>query len=447
MKRSAILTAAAFAIAALSSVSVSLSSEKSGPTDIALGARLLDVPASKNGFRPAGVKITRMFAGGNLTAAGLQVGDIIESVDSVSATVALCASVDDQPPHHATVAVRYARFAGGYWKVAKANVESKPNSKETNDDIVAFEASHVRASESIEHSWPSAGLKGNAKVIGAQLNEGVEDAWALYFSARGELSEKNSEIDSETDADLTWLKRSDTYLEKFREMNTADAAAKAARVAEDANTALEQGGIVNNAKAALAKMEAKALADDPKLAADNAMLPAMREKLKLREASLLKATEWRSRVIRSMQNTSSINWPVTTGKEIFLAGGKAVSVSDATLSVETDADELLENVEKNGGGDGIDVYTYIPHKIVLTIPKPENCKATPGDLVRLNTVLRITAKTGETDDVPRFSCEPDGDGEMSVLFTAIEDLHGPSAKYLDAVDVEVAAAIDKECRR
>jgi hypothetical protein len=415
------------------------------PGDIVFGGRVVDCSGTKDGVRPAGVRISKLFVAGNLSAAGLHQGDIILSVNGTHATAALL--LETATAHISEdIEVRYSRFRDGTWDSSQVVLQNKPTEDATTADIAAFEATRIRDAE--RKIWDlGTGLKGTPDQIGAQLNSGVEEAWRRYISAKSDLEAKTAEIDTEEAADLRLVHDSAEYRRVSTEQKTAAAAADAARSSGDHAAALAQGSIANVAKRALSNMEAKEVSGDQNLSADKEKLPALQDRVQQKTASLLKATEWRSRVIQSMRTGWNVDWPIKIGSETFVAGGKVLSVSESSVSIAAEACERGEVIARNGGGDGIDLVSYIPHEIALSVPLPVGEKPMPGSLLRLARVYKIAGRGGVVDEAPIFDCLPDDDGNLSVLFAAINDLHGPGPKYLEAVDIEVSAAIDKECRR
>jgi hypothetical protein len=286
--------------------------------------------------------------------------------------------------------------------------------------------------------WDLGGIHGTAAQVARQINGGLEDAWSHYADTTTAAKAKQDDLDKQTAADIRSAHDNPAYKTKLAEQTKAEADLKIARDQSNTASAIQLGSIVNQDKAALAKMERAAISDDHQLAQTQAELAEYLKKKADAKAALNKTAEWRSRIVHGIRYGNCIMLPIPAELEFCINSTRVADSDEQTLTVEMDAKEEIPGTEKkNARGDGIDVVDYKLHPIHIVIPRPEKCDATRGSHVNLKMPYRLNGEFAYPHNIPTIHAEPDNDGKLAVLLTAINHVKGPDQAFMNQIDDRV----------
>lgn len=284
------------------------------------------------------------------------------------------------------------------------------------------------------------GVSGTAAHVAQIVNGPVEENWQRVVDFQRQIDGKHALIEKQESADIAEARTTPEYRSISEVVASAKAELDAAHQRQDIDAALDAGSRYNLDRQKLQAIEAAAIKADTELAKQKEFAEQYARELKGAQAALRKAAEWRSRIVLATEASAGLDWPVRPGASVYVASANVADGDRERITIEVSASEQT-GVTKNGGGDGIDTVYYTSHPIKLVISRPEGYTRSSGTIVLKHTYVVDHSRDAAGD---AFAAHEDDNCTIGYLIQCIHDVHGVPASYIDQVNNEVAAKVQKE---
>ena len=278
-------------------------------------------------------------------------------------------------------------------------------------------------------------LHGDADALRQQLKREVSRLAQLYNEKSQSLRETVSELESDTKRRLVLLGKTDNYRQAAEELRQAKEDYEAAHRLDDSQARVRSSSRLNKAKAAVARMEKDAVAEDREITKDYKRITAIQQEQADIKRSLIQALQWRNHVVSVTRNDCLLKWPVV-GEKGTLGTVRPVAVDGRGIVVDA---EIYEEVSPaRPAGEGFAETLVRTHHVRLHISGMHTGSFELGKPACVDVTFKGTRILAPSDDgKEQFAIERQPDDE-DYLFQQIDDLPPNLKRTLEMIGLAPA---------